>query len=131
MTTAKYIAATFVGGAVGAAGMAFGAQQANATRREPQFQNSEVEVWKSTVMPNSPLAMHRHEHGRALVALTNGTLEVVDAKGTTMNKLVLEAGKAYWLDRDVPNTQHADVNKGKEPIQVVVVQLKNDKPITK
>ena len=131
MTTAKYIAATLVVGAVFAAGVTMGAQQANATRREPQFQNSEVEVWKSIVMPNSPLAMHRHEHGRALIALKSGTLDVVDAKGTTMNKLVLQAGKAYWLDRDAPNTEHADVNKGHEPIEVIVVQLKNDKPVTK
>jgi len=131
MTTAKWIAATLVVGAVFAAGVATGAQQANTTRREPQFQNSEVEVWKSTVMPNSPLAMHRHEHGRALIALTTGTLDVVDAKGATMNRLVLQAGKAYWLDRDAPNTEHADVNKGREPIEVIVVQLKNDKPITK
>ena len=80
MRTGKWIVATLIVVAVFAAGAAIGAQQANATRREPQFQNSEVEVWKSTVMPNSPLAMHRHEHGRALIALKNGTLDVVDAK---------------------------------------------------
>ena len=128
----------FVGGAVLLAatfgiGVSVGAQQAaaNATRREPQFQNSEVEVWKSTVMPNSPLALHRHEHGRALISLNGGTLDIVDPKGLTKNKLVLEAGKAIWLDRDEPNTQHADVNKGKTPVEVIVVQLKNDKPIVK
>src|SRR5436190_18569928 len=113
-----------------AAGVAVG-QQAGASRREPQFQNSEVEVWKSTVMPNSPLALHRHEHGRALISLNGGTLDIVDPKGVTKTKLVLEAGKAIWLDRDEPNTQHADVNKGSKPVEVIVVQLKNDKPIVK
>ena len=129
--TMKWIGATFVLGAVFASGIAIGAQQANATRREPQFQNSEVEVWKSIVMPNSPLAMHRHEHGRALISLNGGALDVVDAKGVTKTKLSLQAGKAYWLDRDEPNTEHADVNRGTVPVEVIVVQLKNDKPITK
>jgi mannose-6-phosphate isomerase-like protein (cupin superfamily) len=40
----------------------------------------------------------------------------------------LQAGKAMWLDADKAGTQHADVNPGKEPVEVIVVQLKNDKP---
>ena len=49
-------------------------QQAAATRREPQFENSEVRVWKSIIMPNQPLSLHRHDHGRTIVALKGGTL---------------------------------------------------------
>ena len=29
------------------------------TRRIPKFENDEVKVWKSVVMPNSPLPLHR------------------------------------------------------------------------
>ena len=56
-------------------------QQASQTRREPQFENEHVRVWKSIIMPNQPLAVHRHDHGRTIVALKGGTLDVVDAKG--------------------------------------------------
>jgi quercetin dioxygenase-like cupin family protein len=101
-------------------------QTATATRREPQFENSEVRVWKSIIMPNQPLALHRHDHGRTIVALKGGTLDVVDAKGATTTKMTWESGKAYWLDADPPNTQHGDMNKGKEPMEVIVVELKND-----
>ena len=38
------------------------AQTTTQTGREPQFDNSEVKVWKSLVLPNSPLPLHRHEH---------------------------------------------------------------------
>src|SRR5262245_11023734 len=107
-----------------AAGVVTGQQ--TGTRREPQFENSEVRVWKSIIMPNQPLALHRHEHGRTIVALKGGTLDIVDPKGTTMEKAVWESGKAYWLDADKPNTQHGDLNKGKEPMEVIVVELKND-----
>lgn len=102
-------------------------QNASATRREPQFENNEVRVWKSIIMPNQPLSLHRHDHGRTIVALKGGTLDVVDAKGATTTKMTWESGKAYWLDADAPNTQHGDMNKGKEPMEVIVVELKNDR----
>jgi hypothetical protein len=38
-----------------------------------------------------------------------------------------ETGKAYWLDKDLPNTQHADVNNGTEPIEVIVVELQHER----
>jgi hypothetical protein len=103
-----------------------GQQQAAGTRREPQFENSEVRVWKSIIMPNQPLALHRHDHGRTIVALKGGTLDVVDATGATIEKMAWETGKAYWLDADRPNTQHGDLNKGTETMEVIVVELKND-----
>ena len=48
--TIKVMAATLVIVGVFAAGIAVG-QQASASRREPQFENSEVQVWKSIVAP--------------------------------------------------------------------------------
>ena len=123
----KVLAGVMVIGAVFAAGVAVG-QQANTSRREPQFENSEVRVWKSIIMPNQPLALHRHDHGRTIVTLKGGTLDVVDAKGATLEKMTWETGKAYWLDADKAGTQHGDLNTGKEPMEVIVVELKNDKP---
>ena len=110
-----------------AAGVVVG-QQATASRREPQFENSEVQVWKSIVMPNQQLALHRHDHGRALISLNGGMLNVVDGNGKVMDTYKLEAGKAMWLEADKAGTQHADVNPGKSAVEVIVVQLKNDKP---
>jgi hypothetical protein len=113
-----------------AAGVAVGEQQST-TRREPQFENSEVQVWKSIIYPGKPLGLHRHDHGRALISLNGGELNVVDGNGKVLDVYKLQAGKAMWLDADKPGTQHADVNPGKEPVEVIVVQLKNDKPLTK
>ena len=107
-----------------AAGVAVGAwQQTSGTRREPQFKNSHVEVWKSIIMPNQPLALHRHDLGRTIVALKGGTLDVVDKDGKTMKQMVWETGKAYWLDADPPGELHGDMNRTKEPIEVIVVQM--------
>jgi hypothetical protein len=107
------------------AGVAVGAlqQQASQSRREPQFDNEHVRVWKSIVLPNQPLALHRHEHGRTIVALKGGTMDVVDGKGQTKKKMVWESGKAYWLEVDPPGEQHADLNRGAAPIEVMVVEM--------
>ena len=110
--------------AVFAAGVVVGAlqQPASGTRREPQFKNAEVEVWKSIIMPNQPLSLHRHDRGRTIVALKGGTLDVVDKDGKTMKQMTWETGKAYWLDADPPGEMHGDMNRTKEPIEVIVVQ---------
>ena len=34
-------------------------QQGTQTRRQPQFENQHVRLWKSIVLPNQPLALHR------------------------------------------------------------------------
>ena len=109
-----------------AAGVAVGAlqQQASGTRREPQFENEHVAVWKSIIMPNQPLALHRHELGRTIVALKGGSLDIVDAKGQTKQTMKWETGKAYWLGPDPKGEEHGDLNRGKEPIEVIVVQMK-------
>ena len=106
-----------------AAGGAVGARQQQATtRREPQFENADVQVWKSIIMPNQPLSLHRHDFGRTIVALKGGTLDIVNAQGETVKRLTWETGKAYWLDKDPAGEQHGDLNRGTQSIEVIVVQ---------
>lgn len=95
------------------------------TQRFPQFENEEVRVWKSVIMPDAPLAMHRHDHPRVIIALQGGTMQIVEQNGPT-EEHVWETGKAYWLPANPPNTVHADVNGGTKPIEVIVVELKHE-----
>ena len=50
-------------------------------------------MWKSIILPNQPLALHRHDLGRTIVALKGGTLDVVDASGKTMKQMTWEIGQ--------------------------------------
>ena len=131
MSTPRTIVVTMLLAFSAGAGVMWAQQQAQPSYREDQFENPELKVWKTTVMPNAPLAMHRHDHGRALVALTDGQLKVTDKNGKVLTTYNLQAGKAIWLAKDPVGQMHADVNSGTKPVEVIVVQLQQDTVTTK
>lgn len=96
-----------------------------ATRRIEQFTNSRVKVWKTIIYPSSKqvLTMHRHEHDRVLVALTDGVLKITNNSGA-VHYLKLKKDKAYYLTKDVPDELHNDENVSHQAIKVIVVELK-------
>ncbi len=108
-----------------AAGVIHSQQTVAQTQRFPQFENEDVKVWKSVVLPNQPLTMHRHDHPRVIIALKGGTMKIVDQNGAE-EQHVWDTGKAYWLPANPPNTKHADVNTGNQPIEVMVVELQKE-----
>jgi beta-alanine degradation protein BauB len=118
------LTATLVGAAF-LAGLA-AAQTATQTGREPQFENSSVKVWKSLVLPNNPLPLHRHEHPRVIIALRGGSMKILEDSGKS-EVHEWQTGKAYWLDANAPGARHQDINVGDAPIEVMVVELQNEK----
>lgn len=98
-------------------------QQSSQPQRIPQFENDDVKVWKTTVLPNAPLSMHTHDHPRVIVALSGGTMKIVYEDGTSeMHQW--DTGKAYWLSLEEGKKRHADANVGNKPVEVMVVELK-------
>lgn len=93
------------------------------THREPLFSNDQVKAWKTYITPDDELKMHRHDQARAVVVLKGGVLQKVEATGET-SQLVLETGKAYWLEADPAGTMHADINISGETIEVIVMEVK-------
>lgn len=94
------------------------------THRVMQFENETVKVWKTVIMPNQPLNMHRHDRDRVVVGLKGGVLTKVEDTGES-SLLTFETGKAYWYTQDAPGTLHADLNLTDEPIEVMVIEVKN------
>jgi quercetin dioxygenase-like cupin family protein len=101
-------------------------QQQQKSHREPQFENGKMEAHYTLIMPHEPLTLHRHDHGRAIVALTDGVLKVEDKNGKVMDTYNWKKNHAYWLDKDPPGQVHADVNDTNKPIEVMVVELRGD-----
>jgi quercetin dioxygenase-like cupin family protein len=98
-------------------------QQKSGSTRIPLLENEEVRVWRSIIVPNAPLAMHRHDHPRLIIPLKGGDMKSVQQTGESETSH-WEEGKAYWLTSMKPGTMHADVNAGGAPMEVVVVELK-------
>lgn len=96
----------------------------NATRREAQFENDQVRVWKTIIAPRQPLSFHRHDNNRVLIALTDGHVRVMDTSAKELTTYRWERGRAYWLEADPPGKTHADANDTNQPIEVIVVELK-------
>ena len=89
----------------------------------PQFRNASVDVWKTVLGPHEKIGMHRHDHGRVVVALKGGTLTIPHDDGGS-HQLVLETGKAYWLDADPPGKRHGDTNDSDRPIEMMVIEMR-------
>lgn len=101
----------------------FGALSAGETSRTLQFENDQVKVWRTMVMPNQPLKLHRHDCDRVVVGLSGGALTKVEEDGST-SPLIFDAGKAYFLERDPPDTLHGDINESDQPVVVMVIELR-------
>jgi len=93
------------------------------TKRELQFENDKVKVWKTTIPPNDKLKMHRHDHARVIVGLQGGKLEKIEETGEKSD-LIFETGKAYWLEKDPVGELHGDINVSSKPVEVMVIEFK-------
>jgi quercetin dioxygenase-like cupin family protein len=100
--------------------------KAAGTHRIAQFENAHVRVWKSVILPGEPLPPHRHDHGRVIIVLQGGTVSIAEVSGDSDTQ-VWETGKAYWLPANPPGEMHSDINVGDKPIEVMVVEAKDDK----
>ena len=89
----------------------------------PQLENDAVTVWKTVLGPHEKIGMHRHEHGRVVVALKGGTMTVPQDDGGS-HKLRFETGQAYWLDADPAGRLHGDANDSDRSIELMVIELK-------
>ncbi len=98
---------------------------AQQTHRVEQWANDKVAVWTTVVYPSATkkLAMHRHEHDRVVVALTDGRFKITNDKGI-VHYWTLEKNKAYYLAKDPINELHNDENVSKHTVEVVVIELK-------
>jgi beta-alanine degradation protein BauB len=69
---------------------------------------------KAFKVPAAPLGMHRHQHPRVIVAITRGTVQIVEQTGPAWSD-VSQTGRAYWQPANPPDAMRADVNAGDNP----------------
>jgi hypothetical protein len=96
------------------------------TKRTMELSNDKVSAWETIIYPGTKqsLKMHRHEHDRVVIALSDGLLKITNDKGN-VHYLKLQKNKAYYLTKDLPDELHTDENISSQPIKVIVVELIN------
>lgn len=114
------LGAALIVGLVG--GVALG-RALSGSGRVPQFENAQAKVWRTRVATGDPLPLHRHDHPRIVVALHDGELDLRDSGGA-VERLPIQFGHAYWLPAMAPGAMHQDVNPGREPLDLMVIELK-------
>ena len=93
------------------------------SKKELQFENEKVKVWKTTIPPQDQLKMHRHDHARVIVGLKGGHLKRIEESGEKSD-LIFKSGKAYWLEKDPEGQLHGDINISSLPVEVMVIEFK-------
>lgn len=100
--------------------LSFGLQ---ALEYEVQFENDQVSIAKVKIMANEEIGLHRDAYPQVVVALKGGTITRLEANGSTTD-VKFPTGVAVFREVDPPNELHKSVNRGAEPVELMIVQLK-------
>lgn len=84
-----------------------------------EFENDRVRILRGTYAPGAKAAMHEHPDA-VVIQVTGGHLMMTLANGEAGDAEVV-AGNAGWSDA----TMHEVTNVGDEPLEVIIVELKD------
>lgn len=91
---------------------------------EVQLENGQICVAKVKIMPKEEIGLHRDAYPQIVIALRGGILTRLEADGTTTD-VQFPTGVAVSRGIDPPEELHKTVNKGDEPVELMIVQFKN------
>ncbi len=93
------------------------------TQRTPHFENDKVKVWTSHICPKEELPFHAHQNPRVLISASDGEIDV-QYKDGRKSKILLKKNVPLYVDAKQGSMSHNDLNIGKEPMDITVIELK-------
>ncbi len=90
-----------------------------------EFENDQISVAKFKMLPNEEVGLHRDACPQIVIALKGGTITRLEANGTTTD-VSFPTGVAVVRGIDPPNELHRSINKGTEPVELIIIQLKEN-----
>lgn len=97
---------------------------------ETQFENEQMSVAKVTIQPYEEIEPHRDEHPQVVIALKGGTITRLEVDGQE-TEIHFPTGAAVMCEADPEDELHASVNNSPEPVELIVIQLKDTPPTPK
>ncbi len=102
--------------------------QMQALEYEQQFENDQICIAKATIAPHEEIGLHRDMYPQVVIALKGGIITRFEADGRIID-VKFPTGKAIFKEADPENEQHHSVNNSSEPVELIIIQLKNSMPI--
>ncbi len=91
----------------------------------PQFENDQICVARVKVEPNEEIGFHRDAYSQVVIALKGGTITRIEADGS-FTDVQFPTGVAVIRSPDPENELHRSLNASSEPIDLIIIQLKNE-----
>lgn len=101
---------------------------AHALEYEPQFENDQICVAKAKIQPHEEIGLHRDVYPQIVIALKGGTLTRLEADGR-VTEVQFPTGVAVMREADPQDELHKSVNNSSEPVELLIIQLKNSPPV--
>lgn len=97
---------------------------AQALEYAPQFENDQISVSRVKIEPHEEIGLHRDAYPQIVIASKGGTITRMEADGQSWD-VHFPTGVAVFRKPDPENEMHKSMNKSSEPIELLIVQMKN------
>ena len=104
------------------------AASAQALEYEVQFENDQITVAKVKIESQEEIGLHRDVYPQVVIALKGGTITRLEADGRE-TEVQFPTGVAVTREADPKDELHKSVNNSSEPIELIIIQLKNTPPV--
>lgn len=94
-----------------------------------QFENDQITIVRVKISPHEEIGLHRDNYPSVITVLQGGTITRLEADGRTTD-ITLPTGATVVRKADPENEFHKTVNNTSEPVELMIVQLKNNTAIT-
>ncbi len=99
--------------------------KAQALEYNVQFENDQVCVSRVVIEPKEEIGLHRDATPQIVIGLRGGTITRLEADGREVD-VQFPTGKAVYRPVDPENELHKSMNKSNAPIEIIIVQIKNN-----
>jgi hypothetical protein len=90
------------------------------------FENDQICVAQAKIAPHEEIGLHRDVYPAVVIASKGGIITRLEVDGRVVD-VNFPTGVAVFREADPENELHRSVNRSDDPIELMIVQLKNSK----
>lgn len=103
--------------------------QVQALEYNQLFENDQICIAKAKILPHEEMDLHRDVYPAVVIASQGGVITRLEADGR-ITDVHFPTGVAILREADPESELHRSVNRGDDPIELTIIQLKNNMTVT-